>query len=37
MSDNKSQYHEGVEDVDDILMVSNISDPIIKEFIDEVL
>jgi len=37
MTDDEGEHHEGVEDDDDILMVSDISDPIIKEFIDEVL
>jgi hypothetical protein len=37
MSDDEGEHHEGVEDDDDILTVSDISDPIIKEFIDEVL
>jgi hypothetical protein len=37
MSDDKGEHHEGVEDDDDILTVSDISDPIINEFIDEVL
>jgi hypothetical protein len=37
MSDVEGEHHEGVEDDDDILMVSDISDPIIKEFLDEVL
>jgi len=37
MSDDEGEHHEGVEDDDHILMVSDISDPIIKEFMDEVL
>ena len=37
MSDDEGEHHRGVEDGDDILTVSDISDPIIKEFIDEVL
>jgi len=37
MSDDEGEHNEGVEDDDDILTVSYISDPIIKEFIDEVL
>jgi len=37
MSDDNGKHHEGVEDEDDIVMVSNISDLIITEFIDEVL
>jgi len=37
MSDDEGEHHEVVEDADDNLTVSDISDPIIKEFIDEVL
>jgi hypothetical protein len=37
MSDNEGEHHEGVEDDDDMPTVFDNSDPIIKEFIDEVL
>jgi hypothetical protein len=37
MSDDKGEHHKGVEDDDDIIMVSDISDLIMKEFINEVL
>jgi len=37
MSDDEGEHHEGVDDDDDILTVSDISDPIISVFIDEVL
>jgi hypothetical protein len=37
MSDNEGEHHDGVEDDNGILTVSDISDQIIKEFIDDVL
>jgi hypothetical protein len=37
MTDDKGEHHEGVEDDDDILTVSDISDLIIKEVSDELL
>jgi hypothetical protein len=37
MSDDEGAHRKGVEDDDDNLMVSDISDQILKEFIDEVL
>jgi hypothetical protein len=36
MSDNKGKHHEGVEYEDDVLMVPNISHPIIQDGIDKV-
>jgi hypothetical protein len=37
MSGNECEHHDRVEDDDDILTVSDISDPIFEEFIDVVL
>jgi hypothetical protein len=37
MSDDQGKHHQGVEDDNDILTVSEISNPIFKEFIDHVL
>jgi len=37
MSDDEGEHHEGVENDDDIHLVSDISDPIIKELTDEVV
>jgi len=37
MSDDEGKHHEGVQDYDNILTVSDISELIIKEFIDAIL